>query len=196
MCFTLKADLRDWLGGLAAEALLGQNPTAALSLLVENPYLELSHRKSQLIPATEENIALVWSMDNSSSRNNLLASVAASLPPSEGFALCEKDRTLVTSSVWRETARVMVELDPGRAKSWFLNHQEHPAASLIAYEIANRLRNSHPGESIQWVRDHCHGPFRNILINAAARSLDKTNPEAAAAARDLLPAAYKVGGKP
>jgi hypothetical protein len=195
-CRSLPGFAGTWLGGVVVETLFATDPTAALKLAVAHPGLRLNNDNTHRIPAIPENVDLVRALPPSMGKAAMIKALSADLPPDQAFALVLEDRHSNPIHGIAKVSQQMIKNDPQAAQTWVLANPDHPAATQLSRHISDHLIKTNPAVAVEWAASHLSGAHRINALKKAAEALQKTDPAAAAAARALLPEAFKASGKP
>lgn len=191
-CSALPSFSGRWLGGAVLETQFATDPTTVLKMAVANPELRLSWGNENKIPATPENVDLVRALPPSMGKFGLIENLATDLPPDQAYALILEDRNSNPGFGLPRIAQAMMQKDPQAAQEWLAAHPDHPAATFLSRRIADHLINTAPAEAVEWITSQLSGIRRTKALERAAAALQKTDPAAAEAARNLLPGSFKT----
>ena len=185
-----------WLGGVVLETRMATDPTAALKLAVAQPDLRFDWNNEHKIPATPENVELVRALPPSMGKSAMIKALSASLPVDQAFAMVYEDRHSNPLYGASRVSEAMLQKDPQAVQEWVIANPDHPARSQMARRFGDHLIKTNPAAAVEWATTHLSAQQRTNVLKKTATALEKTDPAAAAAARALLPEAFKAAGKP
>ena len=195
-CRALPSPIGSWVGGVVLETRMATDPTAALKLAVAHPELRFNWNNDHKIPATLENVELVRALPPSMGKFAMIKALSASMPVDQALAMVYEDRQANPLYGAFRVSEAIVEKDPTAAQQWVIANPDHPARSQMARRFGDHLIKTNPTAAVDWATNHISGTSRTRALEKAAAALQKTDPAAAAAARALLPEAFKAAGKP
>ena len=143
---------------------------------------------------TLENATLadLRALPTSMGKCGLIENLATDLPPDQAFALILEDRNSNPGFGLPGIAQAMMQKEPEAAQEWLAAHPDHPAATFLSRQIADHLINTAPAEAVEWITSQLSGIRRTKALERAAGALQKTDPAADEAARNLLPGSFKT----
>ncbi|MDB6069560.1 MAG: hypothetical protein JWL81_731 [Verrucomicrobiales bacterium] len=185
-----------WAGGTALETRMETDPTGALQIALAHPGVRFNSFNELTIPGTPENLELVGALPPSLGKHAMIKAISRNLTIDQAMSLTSGGREGLPVYGAYRVAEAFMEKDPQAARDWMDANPDHPAFPVMARRYGEELLKADPAAAAAWATAHLSGSPRNRILEKAAKALEKSDPAGAQAARDLLPEAFKTGGKP